>query len=109
MALKKNGQRVGGFDRILLHGLDWGFYPDPASYGKMHYDAARRVLYIFGEMREWKKSNEALHTTLLSTGLYGNEDLLIADSAEPKSVGDFRAYGSNCRGAEKDRTQSNTL
>ena len=97
---EENGQRVGGFDRIL-HGLDWGFYPDPASYGKMHYDAARRVLYIFGEMREWKKSNEALHTQLLSTGLYGNEDLLIADSAEPKSVGDFRAYGSNCRGAEK--------
>ena len=27
--------------------------------------------------------------------------MLIADSAEPKSVGDFRAYGANCRGAEK--------
>lgn len=93
-------EQIAQFDRVL-HGLDWGFYPDPASYGKMHYDAARRVLYIFGEMREWKKSNEALHTQLLSTGLYANEDLLIADSAEPKSVGDFRAYGSNCRGAEK--------
>jgi phage terminase large subunit len=30
-----------------------------------------------------------------------NADLLIADSAEPKSVGDFKAYGSNTRGAEK--------
>lgn len=93
-------EQIAQFDRVL-HGLDWGFYPDPASYGKMHYDSARRILYIFGELREWKKSNEDLHTILLSTKLYTDPDLLIADSAEPKSVQDFRAYGSNCRGAEK--------
>jgi len=93
-------EQIKQFDRVL-HGLDWGFYPDPASYGKMHFDSARRILYIFGEMREWKKSNEALHTQLLSSGMYTDADLLIADSAEPKSVQDFRAYGSNCRGAEK--------
>lgn len=97
---KITNEQIAQFDRVL-HGLDWGFYPDPASYGKMHYDAARRVLYIFGELREWKKSNEDLHTLLLSTKLYTDPDLLIADSAEPKSVQDFRAYGSNCRGAEK--------
>ena len=28
-------------------------------------------------------------------------DLIIADSAEPKSIGDFRSYGSCMRGAEK--------
>jgi phage terminase large subunit len=92
------------FDRVL-HGLDFGFYPDPASYGKMHYDAARRTLYIFGEARYWKKSNEALYKALTATeyGLLTNDDMLIADSAEPKSVADFRAYGSNCRGAEKGK------
>lgn len=93
-------EQIAQFDRVL-HGLDWGFYPDPASYGKMHYDSARRILYIFGELREWKKSNEDLHSLLLSSGLYTDADLLIADSAEPKSVQDFRAYGANCRGAEK--------
>lgn len=93
-------EEIAEFDRIL-HGLDWGYYPDPASYGKMHYDAARRILYIFGELREFKKSNEALHQCLIDSGLYTDTDLLITDSAEPKSVGDFRAYGSNCRGAEK--------
>lgn len=95
-------EEIKEFDRVL-HGLDWGFYPDPASYGKMHYDAARRTLYIFGEARYWKKSNEDLHKTLTNTEyqLLTNEDLLIADSSEPKSVGDFRSFGSNCRGAEK--------
>lgn len=94
------GNRTGGFDRIL-HGLDWGYYPDPASYGKMHFDAARRTLYIFGEYRGWKMSNEALHNELINSGLLSKDDLLIADSAEPKSVNDFRAYGQSCRGAEK--------
>jgi len=91
---------ISEFDRVL-HGLDWGFYPDPASYGKMHYDAARRTLYIFGEIREWRKRNENLHSDLIDSGLYKNSDLLIADSAETKSVQDFKAFGSNCRGAEK--------
>lgn len=95
-------EQIKEFDRVL-HGLDWGFYPDPASYGKMHYDAARRILYIFGEARYWKKSNEDLYKDLTNTEykLLLPEDLLIADSAEPKSVNDFRAYGSNTRGAEK--------
>jgi phage terminase large subunit len=90
---------IAQFDNIL-HGLDFGFYPDPASYGRMYYDAARRTLYIFGEVREWKKSNEAMYKILTEYGYNGN-DLLIADSAEPKSVMDFKAYGANCRGAEK--------
>ena len=88
------------FDHVL-HGLDWGYSINPASYGKMHYDATRRKLYIFGELQTLKKSNQVLHKELIDSGMYADLDLLIADSAEPKSVGDFRSYGSNCRGAEK--------
>jgi PBSX family phage terminase large subunit len=112
-ALDEFGLRVGGFDNVL-RGLDWGFYPDPASFGVMHFDAARRVLYIYGEGRYFKKSNQELFNILVDEGLIPKveyeerknkivsyPDLIIADSAEPKSVGDFRAYGANCRGAEK--------
>ena len=97
--VEENGRRVGGFDRVL-HGLDWGYYPDPAHYSRVHYDAARRKLYIFGELRKWKLSNENLYKAVTEYG-YNSADMLIADSAEPKSVADFRAYGANCRGAEK--------
>ncbi|MFM8320772.1 MAG: PBSX family phage terminase large subunit [Chloroflexota bacterium] len=90
---------IAEFDRVL-HGQDWGYYPDPAHYGRVHYDAARRVLYIFGELRVWKHSNEALYRRICEAG-YNPSELLIADSAEPKSVADFRAYGANVRGAEK--------
>ena len=90
---------IGQFDRVL-HGLDWGYYPDPAHYSRCHYDAARLTLYIFGEYRAFKQSNRALYDALVEHGLTP-EDTLIADSAEPKSVADFREYGAACRGAEK--------
>jgi len=99
-ALPITDEQIAEFDHVL-HGLDWGFYPDPAHYCRVHFDAARRVLYIFGELRGWKFGNQALYQALLEVGLQP-ADLLIADSAEPKSIQDFRAFGSNCRAAEKD-------
>jgi phage terminase large subunit len=92
-------EEINQFDNVL-HGLDWGYYPHPASYGRMHYDSTRRTLYIFGEVRMWRASNEHLYETLKNYGL-SNKDFLIADSAEEKSISDFRAWGLNCRGAEK--------
>jgi phage terminase large subunit len=110
---KITDDEIAQFDRVL-RGLDWGFYPDPASFGVMHFDAARRTLYIYGEARYWKKSNEDLFKQLVTDGLISKveytekkqklvsyPDLMIADSAEPKSIGDFKAYGANIRGAEK--------
>lgn len=96
---KITDEEIGQFDRVL-HGLDWGFYPDPAHYSRCHYDAARLTLYIFGEYRAFKQSNRALYDALVKQGLTP-EDSLICDSAEPKSVADFRDYGAAARGAEK--------
>ena len=65
------------------------------------YDAARLTLYIFGEYRANKKGNRAVYDDLIASGLVTNQDLIIADSAEPKSIADFRDYGATIRGAEK--------
>lgn len=83
-----------------LHGLDWGYFPDPAHYARVYYDPARLTLYIYGEKRMWKTSNRELYDELVSYGLTPS-DLLICDSAEPKSIADFREYGASARGAEK--------
>lgn len=90
---------IGQFDRIAS-GLDFGWFPDPAHYSRTHYDAARRTLYVFGEYRAWKENNETLYSHIKEHG-YAPGEMLIADSAEPKSVADLRAYGANCHGAEK--------
>ena len=88
------------FDNIYM-GIDWGWYPDPFHWGKMHYDSTRKTLYIYDEMRCWKTSNsETWNRLVMQHGVTGY-DLITADSAEPKSVGDYRDYGSLCREAIK--------
>jgi len=82
------------------NGLDWGFAIDPAHYSKCYFNAAQRILYIFGEVRKWKSSNEDLYKEIKEYG-YNDSDLLICDSAEPKAIGDFKKYGATVRGSEK--------
>ncbi len=92
-------EEIKGFDRIY-NGVDWGFYPDPWAFNQMHYDAGRRTLYIFGELTKFKAGNRETADALLAYGLTG-ADRITADSAEPKSVQDYKDYGLFCRGAIK--------
>jgi len=87
------------FDR-LYNGIDWGWYPDPFHFGRMHYDANRRKLFIFMEYRCNKQSNRQTADKLIEMGITAN-DIITCDSAEPKSVGDYKSYGLLARGAEK--------
>ena len=93
-------EEIAEFDHIG-QGLDWGYYPDPLAWGRSHYDAKNHKLYIFDEYRAQKKSNQAVYDELKEAGRIINSELLIADSSEPKSIADLRAYGANIRGAEK--------
>lgn len=92
-------EEIKEFDRIY-DGLDFGYYPDPANWVRCHYDAARMTLYIFDEYRGWKHGNQQLYEALIAKGVTP-EDRITADSAEPKSIADLRAYGLACMGAEK--------
>lgn len=93
-------REIQSFDRIYM-GIDWGWYPDPFHWAKMHYDSARLTLYIFDEYRANKQSNQTTWEALRTQkGVTGN-DLITADSAEPKSVGDYASYGAMCRPAVK--------
>lgn len=88
------------FDHIYM-GIDWGWYPDPFQWIKVHYDSNRRVLYVVDEFRANKMSNQETWECLVKYHGVTNQDLITADSAEPKSIGDYRSYGSLCRGAVK--------
>lgn len=87
----------------IYNGLDWGYAVDPAQYVKMHYDVTRHNLYIYDEYRTYGTRNKDLFEALYrgENPKIGMDELLTADSAEPKSIGDFKAYGAFCRGAEK--------
>ena len=86
------------FERITA-GVDWGWYPDPWAYNRMHYDASRRTLYIFDELTRRRTSNK--DTAKMVKEHSPEDELVTADSAEPKSVSDYRSEGIRCREAEK--------
>jgi PBSX family phage terminase large subunit len=92
-------EEISQFDR-LYNGIDWGWYPDPFHFGRMHFDANRRKLYIFMEYRCNKQSNRQTADKLIEMGITAN-DIITCDSAEPKSIGDYKSYGLLARGAEK--------
>lgn len=89
------------FDHIY-NGIDWGFALDPFRFVRMHFDVARLDLYIFTEYTAYKTRNaEVFHELYDEKKLVSRQELVIADSAEPKSVADFRAYGGYVREADK--------
>lgn len=84
-----------------LHGVDWGFFPDPWQYVCCYYDAARRTLYVLRDRRALRKSNaetaqivlEELGQVLDAEGevkVAARRELVMCDSAEPKSIADYR-------------------
>jgi phage terminase large subunit len=89
------------FDTVY-NGIDWGFALDPFHYAKCYFDSRRLDLYIFREYRTIQSRNETVFRELYEDEkLLTPEDLVTADSAEPKSIADFKAYGAFIRGAEK--------
>ena len=89
------------FDNIY-NGIDWGFALDPFHFARCYFDARKLDLYIFGEYRTLKARNEVVFNRLYKElKMLSLDDLVTADSAEPKSVADFKAYGAFIRGAEK--------
>ena len=89
------------FDQIY-HGIDWGFAIDPFQYVKCHFDKKHLDLYIFDEYRTVRTRNEDVFKTLYEEEKKLTfDDLVIADSAEEKSIMDFRAYGAFIRPADK--------
>ena len=92
-------QEISQFDRVL-NGVDWGWYPDLYAFVRVHYDAARLTLYIWQEYTCNKKSNRQTADQLMQMGITGS-DVITCDSAEEKSVGDYKSYGLFARSADK--------
>ena len=97
-ARKISDDEIKMFDRIR-RGLDFGYAVNPAHYTVCHFDKTRRRLYIFYEIHQVGLSNRKLAE--LIKGENKSNGLIIADSAEPKSIAELRGYGINIKGARK--------
>lgn len=93
--------RYETFDNIY-NGIDWGFARDPFRYVKMHFDRKHLDLYIYDEYDTLRTRNEdVFHILFDELQKVRRDELITADSAEEKSIADFKAYGAFIRGAEK--------
>lgn len=89
---------VRSFDRIY-QGEDWGWFPDPFAFIRLHYDRARETIYLIDEIYENKLTNDASGKIIISRGY--NDTYVTGDSAEPKSVADHRSMGILAQAAVK--------
>lgn len=91
-------EEIRHMDRIY-QGTDWGWFPDPYAFVRLYYDADKETIYFIDEIYENKKSNEWTAGEIKRRGYDDYE--ITCDSAEPKSVTDYRDYGLAARGAIK--------
>lgn len=91
-------EEIARMDRIY-QGVDWGWYPDQYAFLRTYYDAAREKIYLLDELYVNKWSNAQTAAWIKKKG-YGDY-AMICDSAEPKSVGDYRNEGLPARAAVK--------
>ena len=89
------------FDKIY-NGIDWGYAVDPFRFVRMHFDVRKLDLYIFTEYSTVQTRNQIVFDTIYKERkLVSVNDLVTADSAEQKSIADFKAYGAYIKPAVK--------
>ena len=91
-------EEMSHFDRIY-QGVDYGWFPDPFAFIRLHYDRAREIIYLMDEIYQNKLTNEASGNIITQRGY--KDAYITCDSAEPKSVADYRAMGLPAKAAIK--------
>lgn len=91
-------EEIASFDRIY-QGVDWGWFPDPFAFIRLHYDRNRETIYLLDEIYENKLPNDAAAEKIKAKGY--TDAYITCDNAEPKSASDFRDCGLPAKEAVK--------
>ena len=75
----------------LVVGLDFGFVNDVSALVASILDEANKRIYIFKEWGDTGKTNKELSNIITSLGFA--KSIIIADSAEPKSIEELKRAG----------------
>lgn len=95
--------KEGTFD-TFQNGLDFGYADDPAALVRCHYDERGNTLYILDARYFHGLTNDLLAQEVMN--LCGR-DVVVCDSAEPKSIAELRQYGVTAIPAEKGKDSVN--
>ena len=90
-------KEMKNFDNFY-NGNDWGFADDPFAAVRVHHDPMRKIIYVCNEIYRRGIHNDEAAVEVKK--MIGNE-MITSDSAEPKSISDFRRLGVKAKGAKK--------
>lgn len=82
-------------NRMKRHGMDFGFETSFNAIIKLFVDKDEKHLYIFWEYYKNKMTDDEVVTEPELQFLIENEDRIIADSAEPKTIKFYKKSGFN--------------
>lgn len=89
-----------------VFGLDFGFTNDPAAFFCGILDLEQKELYVFDEIYKTGMQNTAIYNEIEKMGF--RKELIIADSAEAKSIEHLRSLGlSRIKGSKKGKDSVN--
>lgn len=91
-------EEIESFDHIF-QGVDWGLAPDPYVFVRLHYDAMRETIYFIDEYVVRGARNVQTGQVIIDRGYTDYE--VTCDSAEKKSVLDYRDMGIVAKPAKK--------
>ena len=91
-------EEISRMDKIF-QGCDWGFFPDPYAFIRLYYNHNTEKIYLIDEIHENKWSNRKSADEILKRKY--DDYTITCDSAEPKSINDYRDFGLPARGAIK--------
>lgn len=83
-------------------GLDYGFYPDPDAMDKIAIDNKRKIIYVKECVHENNQGTDDLVKELRRH--VKGPDLIVAESASPRTNKDLRKKGFNIHSISKTKT-----
>ena len=93
----------GEFDKILpyCYGQDYGFYPDPTTLVKVAVDQKKKIIYLHECFHNSNKLTTPEIIALNKAHIERPNDLIIADSAEPRLIAEIAQSNLNIQKAYK--------
>lgn len=99
--------------QYIYAGVDFGFSVDPAVFMRVAYDRKHDTVYLLDEIYKKHCSNKELSELIKAKGyedtgryessvfmgygeVYKEKQVIVCDSAEPKSINDLRGEGLKC-------------
>nr|DAY20512.1 MAG TPA: terminase large subunit [Caudoviricetes sp.] len=74
-----------------VFGLDFGYTNDPAAFFCGILDQEQKEIYVFDEIYQKGMQNTAIYSNIEKLGF--KKEIIVADSAEPKSIDHLKSLG----------------